>query len=153
MYSSFLKSLRALLFALTCFITSSAAYAQTEDTICLGKDRLGRIANELEYLRNRSALATELDSSLDYCHQLNHNLQEQIAAKDSQFNLCAMALQLQEQKVQAWQTTAEEYKRSYDEVAPKLARVRKSRRGWVVAGCILGATTIIEGGIIFLLAK
>lgn len=126
-------------------------FAQEQDTICLTKDRLGRIADSLTYYRNRSELATELDSTVRYCMQMNANQQQQILNQASQLQLCTQAVAIERETSQVWKATADDYKQQYEAQAQKLTRARKARRGWMIAALVEAAC--VTGAVIAIIKK
>jgi hypothetical protein len=126
-------------------------FAQDQDTICLSKDRLGRIADSLAYYRMRSELATELDSSFRFCMVENSNLRQININNEQQLSLCSQAVAIERETSNTWKTTAEQYKKEYDAQVPKLARARKARRGWMIAA--IAEAAAITGAVIAIIKK
>jgi hypothetical protein len=136
--------MRTLLFLLLPILS----YAQ--DTICIDKARLGRIADTLSHCRQYKQGFIECETLLSLERNLNANLSSTIMQKDTQLQALNSAYSIKANESVLWQGTASEYKQQYEVQEKRLHKARKARKGWTGAALtflgLLGAgvtTTIL----------
>jgi hypothetical protein len=118
-------------------ILAAPIFAQSQDTICLPSERLGRIADTIAYLRQFERYAIISDSAIVECKSWatalqgqNNNLviQRDAAVKGGEI----LAIQLQEQK-----NVSDKWKQAASDMDIKLQKAK--RRGRLFAALFGGA--------------
>lgn len=115
-----------------------------QDTICLDKTRLGRIADSLSYYKQQAQYFKHCDTLLSLERKLSDSQAQEINAKDVQMNVCTKAYAIKEHEAQVWEETATRFKDEYNLTFKQLQKARKARKIWTgtaftVFG-VLGAT-------------
>lgn len=127
-------------------IKGENAYTFTDNGqnyICLPRQRVAAIGDSIAYYRKYQFVALQCDSILQGQKALTDNFNRQLALKDVQIAKVTQAFELQSQQSKAWEQSATDYKKSYDEIVPKLEKSRrKTRAGWTAFIVTAGVSAV-----------
>ena len=133
--------MKTLLF-LFCFIPCFAQ-SQSQDTICLPVERLGRIADTIAYLRQFERYAIISDSALLECKRINNALGGEITAYQAQIQASVKGNELLYTQLRMQKEMSEQWKQSASDLDKKFQKSKRAGRLW---GALFGSTA--GGGIL-----
>lgn len=116
-----------------------------QDTICLDKSRLGRIADSLSYYKQQSQAFEQCNILLSLERNLSDSQRQEIDAKDVQMNVCTKAYAIKEHEAQVWEETATRFKEEYNATFKQLQKAKKARKIWT--GTTFGVLGVLGAGI------
>lgn len=125
----------------------------SQDTICLSKDRLARIADTLTHYKNFKQGFYHCDSLLALNSELISTQGQVVMQKDSQIKVLNNAFMECEQLRAGWERNSSEYKQTLEATERRLHKAKKARKGWMITGLTTIGTTIATTAIIIRLVK
>ena len=130
------------LLLLFCFIPCFAQ-SQSQDTICLPVERLGRIADTISYLRQFERYAIISDSALLECKRINTAQAGEIIAYQVQRAAAVKGGELLANQLVLQKSVSEQWKAAASDLDKKFQKSKKAGRLW---GALFGGAA--GGGIL-----
>lgn len=118
-------------------------FAQSQDTICLPAERLGRIADTISYLRQFERYSLISDSAIVECKSFSNALQSQNKLLEGQRNSSLKANELLASQLQIQKEMSESWKQSSSALDKRLQKSKRAGKLW---GALFGAAA--SGGIL-----
>ena len=120
-----MKTLLFLFCLIPCF-----AQSQSQDTICLPVERLGRIADTISYLRQFERYAIISDSALLECKRINNALGGEITAYQAQIQASVKGNELLYTQLRMQKEMSEQWKQSASDLDKKFQKSKRAGRLW-----------------------
>jgi hypothetical protein len=122
----------------------------SQDTICLSKDRLARVADTLSHYKSFTRLFYQCDSLLALKSELNTVQGQKLVQKDIQIKVLNNSFAECEYLRSGFEASASEYKQSFEASEKRLHRAKKARKGWMTTAFVGITATVVTTTILMI---